>query len=142
MMDSLVVTASDAKDHARQFMELIVLVGVFLMSVAYGIRRVYRTARNVEDLVDMAKTSRTELNAHINDEEHDIKEINKVVQDLQHSIGEIVREIRPNGGSSMKDTLNDVHKQVTEVHTRVSVLEQWKEDTTHPIHTYYPANKE
>jgi hypothetical protein len=40
----------------------------------------------------------------------------------------IIREISPNGGSSMKDVLNAAKTQLNDVHTRVSVLEQWKED--------------
>jgi hypothetical protein len=40
----------------------------------------------------------------------------------------IIREISPNGGSSMKDVLNATKAQLGDVHTRVAVLEQWKAD--------------
>ena len=47
---------------------------------------------------------------------------------VANHVDEMVKEMRPNGGSSMKDILNQSSKKIDEVHTRVAVLEQWKQD--------------
>jgi uncharacterized membrane protein YheB (UPF0754 family) len=51
---------------------------------------------------------------------------------ITEHVDEMVMEMRPNGGSSMKDVLNQASKKVDEVHTRVAVLEQWKDDNILP----------
>lgn len=68
------------------------------------------------------------LKDHIATEEaRDFARDAQLVQITDH-VDEMVKEMRPNGGSSMKDILNKASQKVDEVHTRVAVLEQWKDD--------------
>jgi hypothetical protein len=79
-------------------------------------------------LSDSVSALTGELKAHVKMEEE-----RDMIRDVQlakitDNMNEIVVEMRPNGGSSMKDILNSTNKKVGEVHTRVAVLEQWKND--------------
>jgi len=69
-----------------------------------------------------------DLRAHVKmEEDRDLIRDQQLIQLTDH-MEEIVKEMRPNGGSSMKDILTKASEKVDEVHTRVSVLEQWKAD--------------
>jgi len=72
------------------------------------------------------------LNDHIKTEE--VRDFNRDAQliKITDHVDEMVKEMRPNGGSSMKDVLNKASQKVDEVHTRVAVLEQWKDDVIPP----------
>ena len=84
----------------------------------------------LDSLTTSLKSVTEQLTAHIQMEEtRDINRDQQLVQLTDH-VNEIVAEMRPNGGSSMKDILNQASKKVDEVHTRVAVLEQWKVDQT------------
>lgn len=105
-----------------------ILAGGFLMALAYGIRRIYRMARNIETLVQSAHVDAAErkritdtLTDHINTEEARDARMDEIIQSLTVGQNEILREMRPNGGSSMKDIINQVQRDV-------AVLSQWKED--------------
>lgn len=111
----------------------ILLVGAAMTAIGLGIKRVYSMARGVEKIVDFTvseKKRREELAKELHDhmaaqrlvDEKRSKEIHELVA----TVREISREVRPNGGSSMKDVLNHTAKKVNEIHTRVSVLEEWK----------------
>jgi len=84
-------------------------------------------------LSDSVNTLATELKAHVKMEEsRDLVRDGQLITLADH-VDEIVKEMRPNGGSSMKDILNATNKKVGEVHTRVAVLEQWKNDKTEGV---------
>lgn len=92
------------------------------------LRNAYKLIRNVEKLVESSEKNEkahesitTELRGHIKMEED-----RDAIRDEQMKT--IVTEMRPNGGSSMKDVVNATAHKIDEVHTRVAVLEQWKED--------------
>ena len=111
----------------------ILLVGAVMTAIGLGIKRVYSMARGVEKIVaftvsekkrreDLAKDLTTHIEAqHQRDEAR-----NAQIQELVATVREISREVRPNGGSSMKDVLNHTAEKVNDIHTRVSVLEEWK----------------
>ena len=110
--------------EARVFLEDIVLGGTAFMAVFYGIRRIYRSAKNIDDLLSHAKSEAersavlaTDLKAHIDGEDARDLIRDQQITTLLADVSDIAREIRPNGGSSMKDVLNNVH-------TRVHDLEQ------------------
>lgn len=68
-----------------------------------------------------------ELRVHIKQEESRDLIRDKQFGQLTGHVDEIVKEMRPNGGSSMKDVLNNTNRQVSDIHTRVSVIEEWKD---------------
>ncbi len=115
--------------------ENIVLFGAAAMGIFYGVKRVYTTARNVEKLIESADRNKdslatlgNELRAHVKmEEDRDLIRDQQLIQLTDH-MEEVVSEMRPNGGSSMKDILTKASSKVDEVHTRLSVIEQWKND--------------
>lgn len=116
-------------DLVRSVAQDIVIFGGSIMAIAYGLRRVYRMARNVETLLETSakdanerKTISDNLAAHIAQEEARDARMDETVRALMNGQNEILREIRPNGGSSIKDVVNSVQRDV-------AVLKQWKEDT-------------
>jgi hypothetical protein len=114
-----------------------ILLGGAIMTIAYGIRRMYRMARNIEILVDNAELNKVarvqdaaertkiadHLATHILSEEAREQRMDEIIRALQIGQAEILREVRPNGGSSIKDVVNSVQRDV-------AVLTQWKEDST------------
>jgi len=67
-----------------------------------------------------------ELRAHVKQEEaRDLIRDQQLVRLTTH-IDEIVSEMRPNGGSSMKDIVTKTSNSVAEINTRVAVIEEWK----------------
>jgi hypothetical protein len=84
---------------------------------------------NLTNNLDMLSSS---LNEHIKVEEaRDYARDTQLIKITEY-VDEMVKEMRPNGGSSMKDILNKASQKVDEVHTRVAVLEQWKDDNVPP----------
>ena len=103
------------------------------MAIGYGLKRVYNTARAVEKLLEFTveeKKHREQLAADVlahtrmEDERDRIRD--RQIIELVDTVREISREIRPNGGSSMKDVLNHTSDRVGDIQTRVAVLEEWK----------------
>lgn len=123
-------------DLVRSVAQDIVIFGGSLMAIAYGLRRVYRMARNVETIMKMnekiAETAEEDavarkeiadsLVTHIALEEAREKAVDEAIRGLIQGQNEILREVRPNGGSSIKDVVNSVQRDV-------AVLKQWKDDT-------------
>lgn len=102
-----------------------------------GILRIYKTARNVEKLLEHGEEEKTareklavDLKAHIEMEEARDKVRDVQLAEMTSDLREITREIRPNGGSSMKDVVNQTNSAVSEINTRVAVLEEWKRSET------------
>jgi len=116
-----------------EVLEELLLLGATVSAIGYGIKRIYNTARAVEKILEFTvseKASReklaTELKAHIDMEDNRDRLRDRQIIELVDTVREIGREIRPNGGSSMKDVLNRTASNVSDIHTRVSVLEEWK----------------
>ena len=108
----------------EQILKWILLLGGAMTAVGYGVRRVYRVARNIDTLVKLAgdsKEDRAALAAVL--AERDL-EFNA----LSAKVDMILREVLPNNGSSIKDVVNQTNARVHDIHARVSVLEQWKQD--------------
>ena len=125
--------------HGRLFeiAEEIVIVGGALTAIGFGFKRVYQTARSVEKILDFTvveKNSReklaNDLTAHINMEDERDRIRDRQIIELVDTVREIGREIRPNGGSSMKDVLNHTAEKVSDISTRVAVIEEWKRHET------------
>ena len=113
--------------------EWILLIGALMTAIGIGLRRVYNMARGVEKILEFTvdeKKAReqvaSELKTHIAlvAEQHRVRELQ--IMELVDTVREISRETRPNGGSSMKDVLNQTAKSVSDIQTRVAVLEEWK----------------
>jgi hypothetical protein len=120
-------------DNVLVIIQDILLIGAFMTAIGLGIRRVYNMARGVEKILEFnvaEKRAREQvahdLMTHINGEE--AKDIlrDKQIQELVMTVREMSRELRPNGGSSMKDVLNHTAERVGDIQTRVAVLEEWK----------------
>lgn len=114
-------------------LEAIVLIGTAIMAIAYGLKRVYNMARGVEKILEFNKSEKEAREAVANDLLHhiqgeDARDIvrDKQIQELVATVREISREVRPNGGSSMKDVVNNTNTIVHEMQTRVAVIEEWK----------------
>ena len=107
-----------------------------MTAIFYGLKRIYNTARGVEEILEFSvseKVVRQELSLDLKNHikmEHDRDQIrDKQLIELVANISEITREMRPNGGSSMKDVVNKTADKVGDIHTRVAVLEEWKRNT-------------
>lgn len=113
--------------------EWILLLGAVMTAIGIGLKRVYSMARGVEKILEFTVTEKTEreklaseLKSHI--EKQDLRHQNhdNQITELVGTVREISREIRPNGGSSMKDVVNNTNIVVHEMQTRVAVIEEWK----------------
>jgi hypothetical protein len=119
----------------RQLAQDIILIGALVMALGYGLRRVYKLAKNI-DLMMAQSASEAETRAQVaaqlashvevtrQRDVHREEQFNALARD----ISEVLKEVRPNGGSSIKDTVNDIRIKVSDIHGRVGVLEQWKRD--------------
>lgn len=73
-----------------------------------------------------------DLRDHVKvEEDRDLIRDQQLVQLTDH-MEEVISEMRPNGGSSIKDLVTKSNQNINEINTRVAVLEQWQEDTTPP----------
>lgn len=110
-------------------LEGVVLAGAAMSALFIGLRSVYRQARNIEELMKLSKKSaedRATMAAELaefrrtqatRDEYRDAQ-----LAELQNGVALAVRELTPNGGSSIKDV-------VTQMRLDVARLMQWKEDS-------------
>lgn len=87
----------------HEYAETIVVVGGALTALGYGLKRIYKAAKNI-DTVTTYVNQRQAI---------DIKN-DKLLND-------IAAQLKPNGGESLRDTINEIKE-------RVSVIEQWKHD--------------
>lgn len=120
-------------DNVVVLVQDILLIGSLMTAIGYGLRRVYNTARSVEKILEFTVTEKQrredlakDLATHIAAQHERDQARNSQIQELVATVREISREVRPNGGSSMKDVLNQTAEKIGEIHTRVSVLEEWK----------------
>ncbi len=120
-------------DHTLFIVKAIVLVGAAMTAIGLGIKRIYGMARGVEKILEFTVTEKKEreklaadLSAHMIAEDlRDEKRDHQIIE-LVDNMREVSREIRPDGGSSMKDVVNNTNKIVNEMQTRVAVIEEWK----------------
>lgn len=120
-------------DNVLVVVQDVLLIGALMTAIGIGVRRIYNMARGVEKILEFnvaEKKAREQvaqdLLAHIQSEEHKDIARDHQIQELVMTVREMSRELRPNGGSSMKDVLNHTAEKVGDIHTRVSVLEEWK----------------
>jgi hypothetical protein len=113
--------------------EWILLVGAVMTAIGIGLKRIYSMARGVEKILEFTVTEKTEreklaveLKNHIEKQATRHESHDQQILELVSNMREVSREIRPNGGSSMKDVVNNTNKIVNEMHTRVAILEEWK----------------
>lgn len=120
----------------------ILLLGGVLSVLWYGIRRIYNGAKSIEEVLALVKSAKTdreeeaakrlELNrtlcSHIADEEERDRSRALAFQELADNVRDIAREIRPNGGSSMKDQLTALTERQNDLRVDVAALKQWKDD--------------
>jgi hypothetical protein len=113
--------------------ETIILVGGVMTAIGLGIKRIYNVARSVEKILEFTVDEKkqrellaADLKAHIHMEDSRDRVRDQQIVELVDTVREIGREVRPNGGSSMKDVLNHTAERVGDIHSRVSVLEEWK----------------
>jgi hypothetical protein len=113
--------------------EGVLVVGALMTALGVGLKRVYTMARGVEKILEFNKTEKEaresvarDLIHHIQGE--DARDVirDKQIAELVATVREISREVRPNGGSSMKDVVNSTNLVVHEMQTRVAVIEEWK----------------
>lgn len=97
-------------------MEIVILIGAFLMALGAGIKRVYKMAKNVDSLVDSVRENNAEAKRVAQRLELAIEEIHHT----QHKVIAIKKEVLPNGGSSLRDAVNRIE-------SRVAVLEAWNQ---------------
>ena len=120
-------------DNVVVILQDILIVGGAMTALGYGLKRIYNTARSVEKILEFTVTEKKrreelalELHTHMTAQRERDDTRNAELQELVATVREISREVRPNGGSSMKDVLNHTAEKVSDIHTRVSVLEEWK----------------
>lgn len=122
-------------DTMEQILQDILLIGGAIMALWYGLKRIYTTARSIEELLALSKTDTKEraliaetLSAHIRDEEKKDYEQSRVITALASDVSEIAKEVRPNGGSSMKDQLTRLIDEQSSIKERMAAFDQWKRD--------------
>jgi hypothetical protein len=117
-----------------------IIYGGAAAALGMGVRRVYRIARNVEKLVENSNTAivahaqlkedfdrlDSTLMTHIRDEESRNNVRDSQLSQLTDYMNEIIVELRPNGGSSIKDMVNITSKNVALMSKRVGSSEQSK----------------
>lgn len=117
-------------ETVQEILQDIILIGGVIMSLWYGLTRIYKTARSVEKILEFSteeKANREKLAAKVEatieteNARHDKRDVQ--LAQVAADLAEITREIRPNGGSSMKDVLNQTNERVYDMSTRISVLE-------------------
>ncbi len=120
-------------EHTVYVMKAILLVGAAMTAIGLGLKRMYSVARSVEKILEFTvneKAAREEVSQELK-RQIELQRQHNHARDLQISelietVREISRETRPNGGSSMKDVLNNTAQTVADMATRVAVLEEWK----------------
>lgn len=119
-----------AYNYILRALEGLVLAGAAMSAVFVGIRSVYRQARNIEKLVELGTKSaadreymRNELTSFRTTQAQRDEVRDKQIAELGHGVALAVRELTPNGGSSIKDVVNSLRLDVAK-------LTQWKEDQT------------
>ena len=124
------MTIGEFSDVISHFGEQIIFIGGAIMAIYYGLRRMYKTARNVEVLIEHATRNEQTLKDHLEEEKSNSEKIDgkidsmdKQLSNLSSNMNEIITEIRPNGGSSLKDIVNQTNRAVNNIHERVVVLE-------------------
>lgn len=117
-----------AYQYVTRAFETIVLAGAALSALFIGVRSVYRQARNIEKLMELSKKSaddralmQAELAAFRTAQAERDAARDAQIAKLQDGVALAVRELTPNGGSSVKDV-------VTQVRLDVARLMQWKAD--------------
>lgn len=125
----------DLVKDVRDVVEYILLLGAGIMAVYYGVKRIYNVARSVEKILGHVVEDKKERDVLAGNLKDHIKleEDRDAVRDAQFiritdDLKDVVREVRPNGGSSMKDILNRIANQMNDINTRLARVEQWKKD--------------
>jgi hypothetical protein len=106
----------DMIESIARSLEILALVGAFILAAWHGTKRVYRMARNIDELLDVVKANGTE--ARMARERLDL--LAEEMATVRHRTQEIRKEVLPNGGGSLRDAVNRIE-------TRVAVLETWHE---------------
>ena len=113
-------------DFLHRVADWILLAGAAIMAIGYGIRRLYRAARTIEQIFDHVVEEKKErehlqeaLKGHIEQEEARDRIRDDQFINIVNDLNEITREIRPNGGSLMKDSINRMQRDI-------AVLTEWK----------------
>lgn len=115
-------------DHSTviDLMQDIGIIGIGVGVVASGIWKIYKMARNVEKIFEFTVENREtnanlakELALHTSSEEAREHSRDQQLHDMQRDIQEITREVRPNGGSSMKDQLNQIGNRLQHLEDKV-----------------------
>jgi hypothetical protein len=119
-------------DHSAvvDFMQDIAMVGAGIGVVGAGIMKVYKMARNVEKIFEYTVENRAENEAikqalvtHTNEQTHRDSQRDMILQEVKDNVQEITREIRPNGGSSIKDTVTRIGMTVETNSRRIDHIE-------------------
>jgi hypothetical protein len=105
------------------------------MAILYGLKRIYKLAKNIDDLLTHAASSKEDTDRvhkllldHTQMEETRDAIRDKQLIEMTSNLNEITREVRPNGGSSMKDQINKLVDEQAHMKERMAFIEQWKTD--------------
>lgn len=101
----------------QKVLEDIVLWGAGVTALGYGIRRLYKFAKNIDTLLELARE-----NAAERQRVHDVLEkrdrfLDDQMAIMANDIKNIKKELQPNGGSSLRDAVNGIA-------TRLAVVEE------------------
>jgi hypothetical protein len=114
----------------KEYLEGAGLLGATFMGVLYGVRKIYNIARTVDKVLEHAVNDKVdrdrlsvELSTHIKMEDERDKIRDAQFSQMSYDLKAITKEVTPNGGSSMKDVINQTNERVHDIHTRVSILE-------------------
>ena len=92
--------------------------GAAIMALFYGIRRSYRAVRAIEEILEGVRENAVKAEIAV-----------QTTEALARAVEDIRKEVRPNGGSSLKDTVNRIDRRVAVLeaiapsHERITQLE-------------------
>lgn len=121
---SLGGSVQDAMEH---LLLLAGLLGVIAGVLKWGYRIYHNMEHVVEFTVEQKKLNERlaeDLGGHIEMEEARDRERDIYFAELQANVREITREIRPNGGSSIKDVVNSTMSRVDHNTYRIDQMER------------------
>lgn len=117
--------------NIKEHLEIILIGGGAIMALWKGLKNIYKLARNVETLLTNSSAMDekyaqvvSRLEGHTQRESDFNRVRDTQLLSISQALDEISKEIRPNGGSSMKDTINKCAKDISDVKARLALVEQ------------------
>ena len=91
-------------DWSTKLLEFILAAGGVIGILGVFVKRIYRMARNIEEVLEMAQQN----HAATVKAGQDVQDLHAEHRAMQQEIMAIKAEVKPNGGSSLRDAVNRI----------------------------------